>query len=124
MSGTLCESRLPGGRSPWSTCCLGPNPLHTPQNSNWECKIPMGIRPLKINIGQSPVMVIFDRFMRIQNHPHDRACMHDQKSTPNSRSSIRITMPTLLGRAICCCTTEIPEFKLRMPDSLMECSES
>ena len=33
-------------------------------------------------------------------------------------------MPTLLGRVICCCTTKIPEFRLRMPDSLMECSES
>ena len=33
-------------------------------------------------------------------------------------------MPTLLGRAICCCTAGIPEFRLRMPDSLMECTES
>ena len=33
-------------------------------------------------------------------------------------------MPTLLGRAICCCTTGIPRFRLRTPDPLMECSES
>ena len=32
-------------------------------------------------------------------------------------------MPTLLGRAICCHTTGIPRFRLRMPDRLMECSE-
>ena len=32
-------------------------------------------------------------------------------------------MPTLFGRAICCHTTGIPRFRLRMPDRLMECSE-
>ena len=85
MSGTLCESRLPEGRSPWSTC-LGPNPLHTPQNSDWECKIPMGIRRLMIDIGRSPVMAFFDRFMQISIHPNDSACMHDPNRPRNSRS--------------------------------------
>lgn len=33
-------------------------------------------------------------------------------------------MPTLLGRAICCCTTGIPGFRLKIPDPLIECSES
>ena len=33
-------------------------------------------------------------------------------------------MPTLFGRAICCYTTGIPRFRLRMPDRLMECSDS
>ena len=32
-------------------------------------------------------------------------------------------MPTLLGRAICCCTAEKLRFRLRMPDLLMECSK-
>ena len=33
-------------------------------------------------------------------------------------------MPTLFGRAICCHTTGIPRFRLRIPDRLMECSDS
>ena len=85
MSGTLCESRLPGGRSPWSTCCL-PKSLHTPSINKWEYEIPTGNQRLKIDYGRLPVMAIFDRFMRIQNHPHDRACMHDQIRSKNSRS--------------------------------------
>ena len=32
-------------------------------------------------------------------------------------------MPTLFGRAICCCTAEKLRFRLRMPDLLMECSK-
>ena len=31
-------------------------------------------------------------------------------------------MPTLLGRAICCCSAEKLRFRLRMPDLLMGCS--
>ena len=85
MSGTLCESRLPGGRSPWSTC-LGPKSLYTPRINKGECEIPMGNRRLRINFGQSPVMAISTNPVQIQMHPHDRASMHDQNRLPNSRS--------------------------------------
>ena len=77
MSGTRCESRLPGGRSPWSTC-LVPKTLHTPRINNGECEIPMGNRRLRIEFGRSPVMAISTKSVRIQLHPHDRATMHDQ----------------------------------------------
>ena len=65
---------------------LGPKQLHTPQNSKWEYGIPKGNRRLEIEFGRSPVMAISTRFMRIQMHPHDRACMHDQNRPKNCRS--------------------------------------
>ena len=77
MSGTRCESRLPKGRSPWSTCCL-PKTLHTPQINKWECEIPKESQRLKIDNGRSLVMAISTKSVRIQVHPHDRASMHDQ----------------------------------------------
>ena len=121
MSGTLCESRLPGGRSPWSTC-LGPKSLYTPQNSKWECTIPKESQQLQIDVGRLPIMANSTNPVRIQMHPHDCASMHNQNRLQNSRSECTNTLPTLLGRAICCCNTGIPRFRLRMPDRLMEYS--
>ena len=122
MSGTRCESRLPKGRSPWSTC-LGPKTLHTPRINKWECKIPKESQQLTANIGRSPVMAISTNLVRIQMHPRNRASMHDSNRPRNSRSECRNTLPTLLGRAICCCTAKKLRFRLRMPDLLMECSK-
>ena len=76
MSGTRCESRLPGGRSPWSTC-LVPKSLYTPQNSKWECTIPKESQRLKIDDGRLPVMAISTKSVQIQMHLHNRAGMHD-----------------------------------------------
>ena len=85
MSGTRCESRLPGDRSPWSTC-LVPKSLHTPKINKWECEIPTGNQQLRIGDGRLLVMAISTKSMRISNHPHDRTIMHDQIRPQNSRS--------------------------------------
>ena len=116
------NSRLPEGRSPWSTC-LGPKQLHTPQNSKWECTIPKQSQRLQIDVGRLPVMANSTNPVRIQMHPHECASMHNWNRPQNSRSECRNTLPTLLGRAICCCTAEKLRFRLKMPDLLMECSK-
>ena len=66
VNGDHCESRLPGGRSPWSNW-LGPKLLHTLKNSKWKCEIPTEIRRLGIANGRSPVMAISTNSMRNHN---------------------------------------------------------
>ena len=85
MSGTRCESRLPGGRSPWSTC-LVPKQLHTPKINKGECEIPTGNLRLMIDFGRSLVMAIFDRIYADFGSPAQSRSMHDQSIPRNSRS--------------------------------------
>ena len=87
MSGTRCEKSTARRQVTLEHLSfLGPKQLQTPQNSKWECKIPMGYWRLRIAVSRSPVMVIFDQLLWIQMHPLDRTCMHDQIPTPNSKS--------------------------------------
>ena len=117
------RSRLSKGRSPWSTSPWSKNASHSPnqqrrvQNSNSKSAIEDRIRSIARNGDFRPNYADFESPARSRMHARPESNPQQQIVAHNNKAHTSRSGDLLLHH-------RNPEFRLRMPDSLMECSES